>query len=168
MHRSDDWLIGVLSMVADPTLIYQKIKSQKSCESLPTTIHKLNFFDYDKRKRRKGKKLRKEVTMSKTFGQLKAGDNVYVINGSNVDIIRLSVAEPSPTDKNYTWVIFDDYEYSVYSDSTSFYDDMVGDIYCDIDEAMRKMQDICAKALHDYRESIPKGLALPAPDRMYN
>lgn len=106
--------------------------------------------------------------MSKTFGQLKAGDKVYVINGSNVDIIRLSVAEPSPTDKNYTWVIFDDYEYSVYSDSTSFYDDMVGDIYCDIDEAMRKMQDICAKALHDYRELIPKGLALPAPDRMYN
>ena len=167
MHRSDDWLIGVLSMVADPTLIYQKIKSQKSCESLPTTIHKLNFFDYDKRKRRKGKKLRKEVTMSKTFRQLRAGDEVYVINGSNVDIIRLSVAEPPPTD-NYTWVIFDDYEYSVYSDSTSFYDDMVGDIYCDIDEAMRKMQDICAKALHDYRELIPKGLALPAPDRMYN
>ena len=48
-YRSDDWLIGVLSMVAEPTLIYQKIKSQKSCESLPTTIHKLNFFDYDKR-----------------------------------------------------------------------------------------------------------------------
>ena len=91
--------------------------------------------------------------MSKTFRQLRAGDEVYVIKGSNVEITKVSTAEPSQTEKHYTWVVFDDYEYSVYSDSTSFYDDMVGDIYCDIDEAMRKMQDICAKALHDYREA---------------
>ena len=78
--------------------------------------------------------------MSKTFRQLRAGDEVYVIKGSNVEITKVSTAEPSPTEKHYTWVVFDDYEYSVYSDSTSFYDDMVGDIYCDIDEAMRKMQ----------------------------
>lgn len=91
--------------------------------------------------------------MNKTFGQLKAGDEVYIINGSRVDIVRLSVAEPSPTDKHYTWIVFDDYEYSVYSDSSSFYDELVGDTYCDIDDAMRRMQDICAKALHDYREA---------------
>ena len=58
----------------------------------------------------------------------------------------MSVAEPSPTERHCTWVVFDDYEYSVHSDSTSFYDNMVGDVYCDIDDAIRRMQDICAKA----------------------
>jgi hypothetical protein len=91
--------------------------------------------------------------MSKTFGQLKAGDEVYVIIGSNVDIVEVSVVEPSPTEKHYTWVVFDDNEYSIHSDCTSFYDDMLGDIYCDINEAMRKMQEICAKALHDYKSA---------------
>ena len=96
-------------------------------------------------------KKKEKKTMSKTFGQLKAGDEVYVIIGSNVDIVEVSVVEPSPTEKHYTWVVFDDNEYSIHSDWTSFYDDMVGDIYCDINEAMRKMQEICAKALHDYK-----------------
>lgn len=89
----------------------------------------------------------------KKFKDLKSGDKVFIINGSDVEIVKVSVAEPSPTDKNYTWVVIGDYEYSVYSDSTSFYDDMIGDIYCDIDDAMRRMQDICAKALHDYRKA---------------
>lgn len=93
------------------------------------------------------------MTKNKTFGQLKVGDEVYVINGSNVDIVKVSVAEPSPTEKYYTYVVFDDNEYSLPSGWTSFFDDMDGDIYCDIDDAMRRMQDICAKALHDYREA---------------
>ena len=91
--------------------------------------------------------------MNKTFEQLKAGDKVFIIKGSKVEIAKVSVAEPSPTERHCTRVVFDDYEYSVHSDSTSFYDDMVGDIYCDIDDAMRRMQDICAKALHDYKEA---------------
>lgn len=36
--------------------------------------------------------------MSKTFRQLRAGDEVYVIKGSNVEITKVSTAEPSPTD----------------------------------------------------------------------
>lgn len=89
--------------------------------------------------------------MSKTFGDLKVGDEVYVIIGSNVDIVEVSVVEPSPTEKHYTYVVFGDNEYSVYSDSTSSYDDMVGDIYCDIDEAMRKMQEIRDTAWYDFQ-----------------
>lgn len=91
--------------------------------------------------------------MSKTFGELRAGDEVYIIKGSKVEIAKVSVAEPSPTDKHYTWIVFDDYEYSVCSDSSSFYDDMVGDIYCDIDDAIKIMKERCEKALHDYREA---------------
>ena len=36
--------------------------------------------------------------MSKTFGQLRAGDEVYVIKGSSVEIAKVTTAEPSPTE----------------------------------------------------------------------
>ena len=46
-----------------------------------------------------------------------------------------------------------DTEYSLPVDLPSFYDDMVGDIYCDIDEAMKAMKKICENALHNYRKA---------------
>ena len=92
--------------------------------------------------------------MSKTFGQLKAGDEVYVINGCNVDIVKVSVAEPSQMSEGYVCVTINDYDFTIPSLRTQFYDDMVGDIYCNIDEAMRNMQEICANALHNYKCAI--------------
>ena len=89
--------------------------------------------------------------MGKTFGQLKAGDEVYIINGNSVEIVKVESVEVAL--RRYVLITIGDTEYSLPIDLPSFYDDMVGDIYCDIDDAMRKMQDICAKALHDYREA---------------
>ncbi len=89
--------------------------------------------------------------MSKTFGQLKAGDEVYIIKGSDVEIAEVSVAAPSKL--GHTLVRVSGCVFPVPSLCIHQYIDMVGDIYCDIDEAMRRMQDICAKALHDYREA---------------
>lgn len=92
------------------------------------------------------------MTMSKTFGQLKVNDKVFVIKGSKVEIVKVSVAEPSPIEKE-TWVSLGGILHSIPSELSSFFGTTDGDIYCDIDDAMRRMQDICAKALHDYREA---------------
>lgn len=89
--------------------------------------------------------------MSKTFGQLRAGDEVYIIKGSDVEIVKVQSTEVAI--RQYVLITIGDTEYSLPIDLSSFYDDMFGDIYCDIDEAMRTMQDICAKAWHDYREA---------------
>jgi hypothetical protein len=87
--------------------------------------------------------------MSKTFRQLRAGDEVYVINGSDVEIVKVQ----STDIKQYNiFIKIDGWTYRVPADVTSSHNDR-GDIYCNIDDAMRKMQDICAKALHDYREA---------------
>ena len=87
--------------------------------------------------------------MSKTFGQLKAGDEVYVIKGSNVEIVKV---QSTATKQYHTYIKIDGWTYRVIAADSISYNDR-GEIYCDIDEAMRKMQDICAKALHDYREA---------------
>jgi len=90
--------------------------------------------------------------MSKTFGELRAGDEVYVIKGSNVDIVNVECTEASSS--QYVFITIGDTKYSMPADLSSFYVDPMGDIYCDIDEAMRRMQKICANALHKYREAI--------------
>ena len=89
----------------------------------------------------------------KTFGQLKAGDEVYVIKGSDLKIVKVSKdVTPSPIEK-CVWVMFGCIGRSMPSDLTSYHNYVLGDVYSDIDDAMRRMQDICAKALHDYREA---------------
>ncbi len=90
--------------------------------------------------------------MSKTFGDLKAGDEVYIIKGCNVEIVKVSMVGESPIEAE-TWASFGGVGHSIPSDLTSFYDNRGGCVCCDIDEAMRAMQDICAKALHDYKEA---------------
>lgn len=90
--------------------------------------------------------------MNKTFGQLKAGDEVYVIKGCNVEIAK--VKRVRVAFKQYVLFTAGDEEYTMPVDLSSFCDMASSDIiYCDIDDAMRRMQDICAKALHDYREA---------------
>lgn len=90
--------------------------------------------------------------MSKTFGQLKAGDEVYVINGSNVEIVKVSVAATRSNSAD-TLLRMSGCVFHVPSILDEFYHEVIGDIYCNIDDAMRRMQDICAKALHDYKEA---------------
>lgn len=87
--------------------------------------------------------------MSKTFGQLKAGDEVYVIKGSDVEIAKV---QSTATKQYHTFIKIDGWTYRVIADDTSSHNDR-GDIYSDIDEAMKAMKEICAKALHDYREA---------------
>lgn len=98
-------------------------------------------------------KKKEKMTMSKIFGELRAGDEVYVIIGSNVEIVKVKSAEPSPRERGYTFLEFENNVYSLPSDWKSLYDDVEGDIYCDIDEAIKAMKEICEKALHNYREA---------------
>lgn len=86
--------------------------------------------------------------MSKTFGELRAGDEVYAIQGSNVEIVKVSVAG---ADK-YVWVTYGGIGRLIPSDLTSYHYSE-GNIYCNIDDAIKAMKKICANALHDYRRA---------------
>lgn len=93
--------------------------------------------------------------MSKTFGQLKAGDDLYIIKGSNVEIVKVQSAELN-TAKTAVFIIIisEERDFSVYAHlSSCHYGMKTGDIYSDIDEAIKAMKEICEKALHDYREA---------------
>lgn len=85
--------------------------------------------------------------MSKTFGQLKANDEVYIIKGSNVEIAKVLVAE----DGKFTWVTFGGIGRKIPSDLIAYHNPILGDMYCDIDEAIKKMKSILERALHNYR-----------------
>lgn len=90
--------------------------------------------------------------MSKTFGQLKANDKVYIIKDDcSVEIVKVERVEVAL--RRYVLFTAGYSKYTLPIDLSSFHEGEIGDIYCDIDDAMRKMQDICAKALHDYREA---------------
>lgn len=90
--------------------------------------------------------------MIKTFGKLHAGDEVYVIKGNSVEIVKVSVAATRSNSAD-TLLRMSGCVFHVPAVHVQFYNEAIGDIYCNIDEAMRAMQNICAKALHDYREA---------------
>jgi len=91
--------------------------------------------------------------MSKKFGRIKAGDDLYIIKGCNVEIVKVQSAELN-TAKTAVFIISEECDFSVYAKQSSCHYGMkIGDIYCDIDDAMRRMQDSCAKAFHDYKEA---------------
>lgn len=93
--------------------------------------------------------------MSKTFGQLGAGDEVYIIKDDcSLEIAKVTKVEPSPFNKEYRLVVINGIGYTVSSFRYHFRDCMECNVYCDIDDAMRKMQDICANVLHNYRNAI--------------
>ena len=81
--------------------------------------------------------------MNKTFGELRAGDEVYVINGSAVEIVKVSVAAPSKL--GHTLIRVSGCVFPVPSLRVQFYIDMVGDIYSDIDDAMKVMKENAKK-----------------------
>lgn len=87
--------------------------------------------------------------MSKTFGQLKAGDEVYIIKGSEVEIVKV---QSKVTKQYHTFIKIDGWTYRVITDDTSFHNDR-GDIYCNIDDAIKTMKEKCENALQNYREA---------------
>lgn len=89
------------------------------------------------------------MTMSKTFGKLHAGDEVYVIKGSNVKIVKVQSIEVATRQKVY--ITIEDRCFLLSVDQLSVYDDVVDNIYIsDIDKAIKRMKEICENALHDY------------------
>lgn len=84
----------------------------------------------------------------KTFGELRVGEEVYLISEGNVEIVSVQSAQ---IDGKRIFVRMGDAEYSLPLDASSIYDIMMGDIYCDINEAMRKLQDVCENAWYDFR-----------------
>ena len=90
--------------------------------------------------------------MSKTFGELRAGDEVYVIKGSNVEIVKVQGTEVATRQKVY--ITIEDRCFLLSVDQLSVYDDVVDNIYIsDIDEAIKRVKEICENALHDYKEA---------------
>jgi hypothetical protein len=76
--------------------------------------------------------------MSKTFGQLKDGDDVYVIKGNSVDIVKAKCEEES-----YGEIVFAEIKgthFFLWENDSSVDDDEIGDIYCDVYEAFREMK----------------------------
>ena len=90
--------------------------------------------------------------MIKTFGQLRAGDEVYVIKGNSVEIVKVSVAATRSNSAD-TLLRMSGCVFHVPAVHVKFYHEAIGDIYCDIDEAIKTMKEKCEKALHDYREA---------------
>lgn len=82
----------------------------------------------------------KEVKMSKTFGQVKAGDEVYVIKGNDVEFVKVQSTEADTWDGKKVIVEIEDIHFPLPAEQSSINDDMIGDIYCDVYEAVREMK----------------------------
>lgn len=116
--------------------------------------------------------------MAKTFGQLKANDKVYIIKDDcSVEIVKVTNVKLTQMSDRYVRVTINDYDFTIPSLRTQFYDIFVGDVYCNIDDAIKTMKERCENALQNYKrasgalnllETIPKGLALEASKDMYN
>lgn len=83
--------------------------------------------------------------MSKTFGQLKAGDEVYVIKGNDVEFVKVQSTEVKDTwDGQKVIVEIEDIHFPISAEQSSIHDDMISgihcDIYCDVYEACREMK----------------------------
>lgn len=79
--------------------------------------------------------------MSKTFGQVKAGDEVYVIKGNNVEFVKVQSTEAKDTWHGQEVIVeIEDIHFPLSAEQSSINDDMIGDIYCDVYEAVREMK----------------------------
>ena len=82
--------------------------------------------------------------MSKTFGQLKAGDEVYVIKGNDVEFVKVQSTEADTRHSQMVTVEIEDIHFYLPAEHSSIHDDTIGgihrDIYCDIYEAVREMK----------------------------
>lgn len=92
--------------------------------------------------------------MSKTFGQLKANDKVYIIKDDcSVEIVKVTKVVPSQMSDGYVRVTINDYDFTIPSLRTQFYDVWVGDVYCNIDGAIKTMKERCENALQNYKRA---------------
>lgn len=79
--------------------------------------------------------------MSKTFGQLKAGDEVYVIKGNDVEFVKVQSTETKDTWHGQAVIVeIENIHFPLSAEQSSFNDDMIGDVYCDVYEAVRAMK----------------------------
>lgn len=88
--------------------------------------------------------------MSKIFGKLRVGDDVYVIKDNDVKICKVVDCARNTSDAiGFTCIALDNDEYiALPNDLESF-----GNIYCNIDDAIREMQYICDKALQNFQKA---------------
>lgn len=75
--------------------------------------------------------------MAKTFGKLKVNDEVYVIDNNRMKVGKIS-DRPS---FEYAFIEIDGWMYSIPADVTSFYDEILGDIYSDFNEATKAIKE---------------------------
>ena len=81
--------------------------------------------------------------MSKTFGQLKAGDEVYVINGNNVKFVKVQSTEADTRHSQMVTVEIEDIHFYLHAEQSFIRDEGINrsdDIYCDVYEAWREMK----------------------------
>lgn len=91
--------------------------------------------------------------MSKTFGQLKANDKVYIIKDDcSVEVVKVKI-KPSQMSEGYVEVRINDWEFTIPSLRIQFYDIGVGDVYCNIDDAIKTMKERCENALQNYKRA---------------
>ncbi len=92
--------------------------------------------------------------MCKTFGQLKENDKVYIIKDDcSVEIVKVTKVVPSQMSEGYVCVTINDYDFTIPSLRTQFYDVWVGDVYCNIDDAIKTMKEKCENALQNYKRA---------------
>lgn len=103
----------------------------------------------------------KEVKMGKTFGQVKAGDEVYVINGNNVDFAKVQSTEEENTWRGHKVTVeIEDIHFYLSAEQSYIHDDMIGDIYCDVYEALREMKKRYNANVLDCKKSLDSLLLL--------
>lgn len=92
--------------------------------------------------------------MSKTFGQLRANDKVYIIKDDcSAEIAKITKVVPSQMAEGYVRVTINDYDFTIPSLRVQFYDIWVGDVYCNIDDAIKTMKERCENALQNYKRA---------------
>jgi len=88
--------------------------------------------------------------MSKTFGDLKAGDEVYIIKGCNVEIVKVQITRATSI-QGGVFMTIEDMDYILPINKSSF--SMIKEFYCDIDDAIKTMKERCESALQNYKRA---------------
>lgn len=90
--------------------------------------------------------------MSKTFGDLKAGDEVYVINGSDVKIVKVQITRATSI-QGGVFMTIEDMDYILPINKSSFSACLIKEFYCNIDDAIKTMKERCESALQNYKRA---------------
>lgn len=66
---------------------------------------------------------------------------------------KITKAVPSQVSDGYVRVTINDYDYTIPSLRTQFYGLWGGDMYCNIDDAIKTMKERCESALQNYKRA---------------